>query len=132
MNSRLYGAIGLAMKGCNVTIVDMIPAEKFADGLPEITRNMCRMLLDDHGIKRVGESRVIKINEDGVEVLRRDGTSQFIEADYVVDAFGVVQRKADIDELADVILDTYFVGDASQIGNIKKANFKAYTTCCLI
>ncbi|MCR5846002.1 MAG: NAD(P)/FAD-dependent oxidoreductase [bacterium] len=125
-------AIGLAMRGCEVAVVDMIPAEKFADGLPEITRNMCRMLLDDHGISRVGESRVTRIAENGVELLHSDGTTEFIEADYVVDAFGVIQRKADIAELADVILDTYLVGDANEIGNIKRANFKAYTTCCLI
>ncbi|MCR5845397.1 MAG: NAD(P)/FAD-dependent oxidoreductase [bacterium] len=125
-------ALDLAMRGCDVTVLDMIPTDSFASGLAGITRNMLMMLIGDNNVKMVGEQRVTEISGNGVKTVGADGSESFFEADYVVDAFGMVPRRDVIEELDGLIIDTYKVGDANVIGNIKGANFKAYTMACLI
>lgn len=125
--------LGLAMEGCEVTVVDMLGDDKFATGLAGITRNMLHMLMGDNNMRLLGERRVVAIEEGGVRVVPvGGGEEEFIEADWVVDAFGMVPRKAIVEELSGITIDTFVVGDANKIGNIKQANFKAYTMACLI
>ena len=125
-------ALGLAMDGCEVKVVDMIPDDKFATGLAGITRNMLYMLMGDHNVELLGDRRVAAIEEGGVRVINAEGAEEFIEADYVVDAFGMRPRTAIVEELSGITIDTFVVGDCNKIGNIKQANFKAYTMACLV
>ena len=124
--------LGLAMEGCDVTVIDMLPAENFATGLAGITRNMLMMLIGDNDVKLRGDLRLSAVEQDGVVVTAADGSTEKIECDYVVDALGMRPRKDVIDSLRGIVFDTRVVGDAECIGNIKHANFTAYTAACNI
>lgn len=125
-------ALGLAMEGCQVSVVDMLPEDDFAQGLAGITRNMLRMLMGDNNVQLLGGCRVVAVEEQGVRIADKDGAERVIEADFVVDAFGMVARADTVNDLSDIVMDTFVVGDANSIGNIKQANFKAYTMACLV
>ncbi len=123
-------ALQLAYDGNDVTVADMLPAEEFAAGLSMITRTMLLMLLEDNGVKLVGDRSVREINKDGVVVADRGWKTELLEADYVVEAFGMKSTNASAQAYRDLIPEVYIVGDASEVKNIKKANHDAYNLAC--
>ncbi len=130
--SGCESGLQLAMEGCEVTIVDQIPEDGFASGVMDITRNMLLMLLRDNHVKLVGGHIVRSVDDAGVHVEGKDWKYQTLEADYVVEAFGMKARTAVADQFRYLIPDVYVVGDAEQAKNIKNANRTAYEVCCNI
>jgi len=123
--------LALAMEGCDVTVVDLLPEEDFAKaGMAGITRNMLLWLLQDNKVVLKGNRKVTRITDKGIEVACRNWKTEFLEADYVVDAFGMQPTKGTVDALSDIVFDTYVVGDAYEANNIKSANTRAYTMAC--
>jgi pyruvate/2-oxoglutarate dehydrogenase complex dihydrolipoamide dehydrogenase (E3) component len=92
--SGCESAVALAMEGCQVTIVDQIPADKFASGMPHITRNMLLALLKDYNITVLGEHIVRSFAEDGVHIEDKAWNNKVLEADFVVEAFGMKRNTA--------------------------------------
>ncbi|MDR2356987.1 MAG: FAD-dependent oxidoreductase [Oscillospiraceae bacterium] len=129
--SGCESALALARDGCNVTIVDMIPAADFASGAHDLTRNMLLYLLDEIGAVRIGGSIVREIGAR-VKIEGRDWSYTELDADYVVDAFGMVKNTAMADRFFELIPDVYRVGDCLDVKNIMYANFTAYDRCCNI
>lgn len=125
-------ALGLAMEGCEVTVVGRKPDDRFALGLPGITRNMLHMLMGDNNVKLIGGHTVVAFEDEGVRVCDAEGNESVLEADWVVDAFGMAPRSKVVEELSGIVYDTFVVGDANTVANIKQANFKAYTMACLV
>jgi 2,4-dienoyl-CoA reductase-like NADH-dependent reductase (Old Yellow Enzyme family) len=66
--SGCESALGLALEGCEVTVVDMIPEDRFAEGVMEITRSMLLSLLNDHNVKLIGDHIVRSIDDEGVHI----------------------------------------------------------------
>ena len=124
--SGCESALALAMAGHQVTIVDMIPEDRFASGVMDITRTMLLKLLDDHKVEKIGDHIIRSVHEDGVHLEGRDWKYRTIEADTVVDALGMTNDKAIADAYTDLIPDVFVVGDAYSVGNIKSANLSAY------
>ncbi len=52
--SGCESALALAMEGCDVTVVDMIPEDEFAGGVMDITREMLLWLMREHNVKKIG------------------------------------------------------------------------------
>ncbi len=129
--SGCESALQLAMDGCDVTVVDMIDENDFASGIHSITREMLLMLMNDYNVKKIGGHIVRSIDEKSVTVEGKDWKYQTLEADYVVDAFGMVKNPV-ADQFRYLIPDVYVVGDAYEVRNIKYANLKAYDDCCNI
>ena len=125
-------ALQLAYDGCDVTVVDMLPAEKFASGLSMITRTMLLMLLSDNHVKLIGDCKVKAIQKKGVKVEDRNWTETVLPADFVVDAFGMKSTRPEAEAYRELIPEVYILGDASEVKNIKKANFDTYNICCNI
>ena len=123
-------ALDLAYAGNDVTIVDMIPAEDFAKSLSMITRTMLLMLLEENGVKMLGDRMVNEIAEDGVTVGDRNWRKEKLECDYVVEAFGMKSTNEYAQQFVQLIPEVYVVGDAKQVKNIKQANFDAYNLAC--
>ncbi|MBQ9921350.1 MAG: FAD-dependent oxidoreductase, partial [Clostridia bacterium] len=129
--SGCESALQLAMDGCDVTVVDMIDENDFASGIHSITREMLLMLMNDYNVKKIGGHIVRSIDEKSVTVEGKDWKYQTLEADYVVDAFGMVKNPV-ADQFRYLIPDVFVVGDAYEVRNIKYANLKAYDDCCNI
>jgi pyruvate/2-oxoglutarate dehydrogenase complex dihydrolipoamide dehydrogenase (E3) component len=92
--SGCESALALAMEGCDVTVVDMIPEDNFATAPMDITRAMLLMLLEEHKVNKVGDNLIRSIDRDGVHIEGRDWKYRTLEADYVVDALGMQPNSA--------------------------------------
>lgn len=125
-------ALQLAYDGNEVTVADMLPANQFADGLSMITRTMLLMLLEDNGVKLLGDHKVNEINDQGVVVEDRSWNKKLLACDYVVEAFGMKSTRDEAEQWKELIPDVYIVGDANEVKNIKKANHDAYNLACNI
>ena len=128
--SGCESALALAMEGNKVTVIDQISVDKFASGMPGITRSMLLMLLGDYHVTLLGDHLIKSISGDGVVAAGRDWTELLVPADYIVSAFGMRADKNIINEFKDLIPEVYIVGDAESIGNIKHANHTAYNLAC--
>lgn len=130
--SGCESALALAMEGCQVTVVDMIPAEAFAAGLMDITRKNLLSLLADYNVELIGEYIVRSVDENGVHIEDKNWQYKLLEADFVVESFGMKSNRELGDNLRELIPEVYVVGDAQEVGNIKRANLTAYNVCCNI
>ena len=99
---------------------------------PMITRTMLLMLLSDNHVKLIGDCKVKAIQKKGVKVEDRNWTETVLPADFVVDAFGMKSTRPEAEAYRELIPEVYILGDASEVKNIKKANFDTYNICCNI
>ncbi|UWG95535.1 FAD-dependent oxidoreductase [Dehalobacter sp. DCM] len=130
--SGCESALALAMEGCNVTIVDILPVDQFASNVIGMITNIVLTKLKENNIKLIGNHLVRKIDDQGVLIEGKDWSYQTLEADYVVDALGMKPNKELADSFIKLLPDVYVVGDAYEVKNIQRANASAYIRCCNI
>ncbi|MDR1067662.1 MAG: NAD(P)/FAD-dependent oxidoreductase [Clostridiales Family XIII bacterium] len=139
--SGCESALALAMKGCDVTIVDMIPTSEFAQGGHDLSRSMLLFMLKNNRldimrerdpemkegtVELIGSSLVRSIENGTVVIEDKDWKMRTLEADYVVEAFGMKKNQEMMDRFFELIPDVYYVGDCLAVENIMNANFTAY------
>ncbi len=125
--SGCESALALAMEGCEVALVDQIPADQFAKDMTHITRGMLLALLKENNVECIGDSLVRGVDDEAVIIEGRDWKTRTLACDYVVEAFGV--KPLPVEEFEELIPEVYVIGDASGVGNIKKANRTAFDAC---
>ena len=109
----------------------MLPEEKLNINLKDFTREIFLQHLDNNKVKRFYETGVEEINEEGV-VVRKNGRKRTIKCDTVITAFGIKPDKKFIEELKEIVPETYVVGDANKTGLIGDATNSAYYACMSI
>jgi pyruvate/2-oxoglutarate dehydrogenase complex dihydrolipoamide dehydrogenase (E3) component len=119
-------AVELTREGKQVTLVDMLLQKALCRDAFELIRVSLMKQLAESDIVTCYESKVRKITHDNVEIVGNDGKTRLLKADTVVTAFGLARNEAAIQELAEVIPETYIVGDSNQAGNIAGANTDAF------
>ena len=121
-------AVMLGMEGKQVTVVDQIPLEKFADGMPVFNHIELNHQLEKYGVSLVGGQRITACGENGVETVDASGEKRQFAGDTYVLALGV---KPD-NRLAQQLLSTYaegvyVVGDCVSTGRVlADANQEAF------
>ncbi len=121
-------AVMLGMEGKQVTVIDQIPLEKFADGMPVFNHIELNYQLEKYGVTLVGEQKITAFGENGVETMDASGEKQTFAGDTYVLALGV---KPD-NRLAQQLLSTYaegvfVVGDCVSTGRVlADANQEAF------
>lgn len=122
-------AMGLGHEGKEVTVVDLRPEDQLYKTLKDFTLPIFKKLLRDNGVRTMYETGVQEITDKGVIVRTADGQEQLLEADTVVLAFGLKPDSEKIKALADVVPETYIIGDAQKVGVIGDATNAAYFAC---
>lgn len=121
-------AVMLGMEGKQVTVIDQIPVEKFADGMPVFNHIELNHQLEKYGVTLVGGQKITAFTENGVETADASGEKQTFAGDTYVLALGV---KPD-NRLAQQLLSTYaegvyVVGDCVSTGRVlADANQEAF------
>jgi len=108
----LETALALAETGAQVTVLDVIPERAFGRGMAFF--NMLDMFgrMERAGVQRVGEQRVTRFTDDGVETVGTDGAVKLWPADVYVLCFGIAPDNAlGLSLLAKYPQDVYLVGD---------------------
>lgn len=124
--SGLECALALAMKGKDVTVVDMIPAADFGKDMFIFNHNMLMMLLKKYKVQFVGLSKVERFTSEGVEVIDKNWERSTLKADSIVTAFGMKSNNKIASELSNIIAETYIVGDCDTVKGIFHANNTAF------
>ncbi len=87
--SGLECALMLAMEGKEVTVLDMISEGDFCAGMPIFNRADLFSRMRRHGVRLIGERRILSVDDTGVGTEGPGGTKHRYDADTVVSAFGV-------------------------------------------
>ena len=129
--SGLESALTLGMEGCEVTVVDMISEERFGADANISLRGMLLKLLDDYEVKQIGSHVIREIGNGYVKIEGENWKYQTLEADYVVNALGMVPNPAK-DVFYELTPFVYYVGDCDAVKGIMHANYTAYDRACNI
>ena len=126
--SGCESALDLAMEeGNEVSIVDRIPNEDFANTMTHICRGMLLFELDRNNVTRYGGNDLRFIDDDGVHILDHDWRETVLEADHVVNAMGL--KSVHDEAWRELIPEVHYIGDAEAIGTIYTANHRALDVC---
>ncbi len=122
----LEAAVMLGMEGKDVTVIDMIPLEKWAAEMPVFNHIELNYQLDKYGVKRFGSEAITEFAEDGVHT----ASGRVYEGDTYVLALGVTANRKLADELlARYPEGVYVVGDcvksARMLGDANNEAFAA-------
>ncbi|MBR2522228.1 MAG: FAD-dependent oxidoreductase [Coriobacteriales bacterium] len=112
-------------EGCEVTLIDMLPANMLMREIPFENSGALKDWMKKLDIKLIDEAKVCSIGDGYVEY-ERNGEVARIECDTVVTSFGLKPDAKVVDELRYVVPDTVVVGDANEARNIYWANHDAF------
>jgi 2,4-dienoyl-CoA reductase-like NADH-dependent reductase (Old Yellow Enzyme family)/thioredoxin reductase len=121
--SGIEGAVGLGREGKRVTVIDILPEEKFCANLFGITRSALFDEVKESNVNLVGNSKIVEFTEDGVVIEKKDGTRAIIEADSIIISFGLKAENNLYQQVVEIMpVDTYLIGDADGVATIRRAN----------
>jgi 2,4-dienoyl-CoA reductase-like NADH-dependent reductase (Old Yellow Enzyme family)/thioredoxin reductase len=118
-------ALGLAKKGTDVTILEMLPDIVMQD--EPLSQIAIKGELAAANAKIITNAKVTKINKDSV-VYEIDGKENTVAADTIIAALGLRSRKGIVDELRDVCPETYVIGDAVRGRKLYQCTHEAWDT----
>lgn len=123
-------ALDLAMKGKDVTLLEMQGPEALLNGSSLINRFSLQSLLMKHGVKVVTNTKLEEITDKGIKTINSKFQWKEYEADTVALALGMRPRKDKIEELRHLIPETevFIIGDGKQIGNVYTAVHAGFDT----
>ena len=116
----------LARQGKDVTVIDMIPTEKFCSNLFMFAYDALFMEVRKAGVHLQGDSRILGFTADGVEV-DHSGVRETLACDDVVIALGLRSENCLAKALSAADpMNVYVIGDADHVANIRNATRMAY------
>jgi len=116
-------ALHLAEYGCAVTVVEMLP--KIGSGLEAMTKKIILSHLKKHRVTILTDTRLVKIDENGVIVAGKDQPEQFIETDKVVIAIGTRPDTRLYEKIKSIGYQIYQVGDCLEPRSAKEAIYQS-------
>jgi len=116
-------ALHLADYGCETTVVEMLP--KIGSGLEAMTKKIILQQLKQHDAAILTDTRLLKIEANGVIVANNDRQERFIEADKVVIAIGTRSDTRLYDEIKSMGYKLYQIGDCLEPRNAKEAIYES-------
>ncbi|MDD6238626.1 MAG: FAD-dependent oxidoreductase [Oscillospiraceae bacterium] len=121
-------AVMLGMEGKKVTVIDQIPREKFADGMPVFNHIELNYQLEKYGVTLVGGQKITSFGENGVETVDASGEKQAFAGDTYVLALGVKPDNRLAQQLLSAYAEgVYVVGDCVSTGRLlADANQEAF------
>ncbi len=124
--SGTESAIALAQQGKKVTIVDMQPAEELCKELFWANKVALMDLIQENHIKIIDQVKIEKFSTEGVEIIDKQWNRSVIKADSIVLALGLRPTVETVNELHELIPETYIVGDCEKAKDIHNAIHSAF------
>lgn len=123
-------AVDLAIKGKDVTLLEMQGPEALLNGASLINRFSLQSLLMKHGVKVITNTKLEEITDKGIRTINSKFQWKEYEADTVSLALGMKSRKDKIEELRHLMVETevFIIGDCKQIGNVYSAVHAGFDT----
>ncbi len=115
-------ALHLLENGCPVTIVEILP--EIAKRLETMTRKLLLKKLKEHNAEIMTECRLLRVEDNGVVILRQDNKEVFIEAEKVVIAAGSRPDNRLFDQIKSMGYEVHQVGDCLEPRSAKAAIYE--------
>ena len=112
-------ALHLAEYGCSVTVVEMLP--KVGSGMEAMTKKVILSHLNKNNVTLLTDTRLSKIENNGVVVADHKQREQFIKAEKVVIAIGTRPNTALYDKIKTLGYEVHQIGDCLEPRNAKDA-----------
>ncbi len=116
-------ALHLAEYGCKTTVVEMLP--KIGRGLEAMTKKIILKRLKKHNTTIFTDTKLLKIEGNGVIVANSDRREQFIKTDKVVIAIGTRPDTRLYDKIKSLGYEFYQVGDCLEPRSAKEAIYES-------
>lgn len=117
-------ALGLAMNGKNVTIIEML--DDVAVNAQFLNKMALMKKMAEYDINIMTGHRVLEFTDDSVITENKDGAKAVIPADCIITAFGTKPRKEFVDEILDKYPRTKCIGDCTSVAQVGEAVRAAY------
>ena len=115
-------ALHLSEKGCEVTILEMLP--KIGAPLESITKKLFIAKLKENNVEIRTESKLIRVDDNGVVVAGENGTQVFIEASKVVAAVGSKPDNRLYNQIKSLGYEIHQIGDCLEPRSAKAAIYE--------
>jgi NADPH-dependent 2,4-dienoyl-CoA reductase/sulfur reductase-like enzyme len=112
-------AYHLSESGLQVTVVEMLPL--VAKDLEGITKKILLRKLRKNRVKFLTEHKLAKVLDNGVELVAKDDSKVFVEAEKVVVAIGTRPDKRLYKEIEELGYETHLIGDCLEPRTAKEA-----------
>ncbi|MCI9134921.1 MAG: FAD-dependent oxidoreductase [Lachnospiraceae bacterium] len=124
--SGVEAAVDFARQGHEVTVVDMILAERFCSNLFMFAYEALFKEVETWGVKLLGNRRILEFQEHGVAV-EHEGVRQELSCEDAIIALGLrPEDRLGQQLLQEAPMSTYIIGDAGGVKNIRNATRTAY------
>ncbi|MDR0879677.1 MAG: FAD-dependent oxidoreductase [Clostridioides sp.] len=130
IGAGLVGAelgLSLAQSGKKVSIVEL--TDQILGGEESMcfaNYDMLKDLLKFNKVEIFTETRADSINEEGLVVLKKDGSKETVNADTIISAIGYKSEHSLFDEIKMSKKELYLVGDSKNVHNIMYAIWDAF------
>jgi 2,4-dienoyl-CoA reductase-like NADH-dependent reductase (Old Yellow Enzyme family)/thioredoxin reductase len=112
-------ALYLTDQGCSVTIIEMLP--KIGNGMESVTKKVILNKLKKGGAAILTDTRLYRIEDNGVVVVNQDNREKFIKAEKVVIATGTKPDTKLYDKIKPLGYKIYQIGDCLEPRSAKEA-----------
>jgi pyruvate/2-oxoglutarate dehydrogenase complex dihydrolipoamide dehydrogenase (E3) component len=112
-------ALYLTDQGCLVTIIEMLP--KIGSGMESVTKKVILKKLQKGGAAILTDTRLYRIEDNGVVVVNHDNKENFIKAEKVVIATGTKPDTKLYDKIKPLGYKIYQIGDCLEPRSAKEA-----------
>jgi 2,4-dienoyl-CoA reductase (NADPH2) len=112
-------ALYLTENGCSVTVIEMLP--KIGSGMEAVTKKVILKQLKKNKAVMLTDTRLVKIEENGVVVVNKDREEKFIEAERVVIAVGTKPDTRLYDKIKSLGYEIHQIGDCLEPRSAKDA-----------
>ena len=116
-------ALHLTEYGCSVTVVELLP--KVGSGMEAMTKKMILTRLKENNVPLLTDTRLSKIEDNGVVVANLDHGERFIGADKVVIAIGTRPDTGLFDQIKALGYEIHRIGDCLEPRSAKDAIFES-------
>jgi 2,4-dienoyl-CoA reductase-like NADH-dependent reductase (Old Yellow Enzyme family)/thioredoxin reductase len=112
-------ALYLSEQGCSVTVIEMLP--KIGSGMEAVTKKVILKNLKKKNVDMLTDTRMSKIEDNGVVIVNQDNREKFIEAEKVVIAVGTMPDTKLYDKIKPLGYKIYQIGDCLEPRTAKEA-----------
>jgi 2,4-dienoyl-CoA reductase-like NADH-dependent reductase (Old Yellow Enzyme family)/thioredoxin reductase len=116
-------AYHLSESGSQVTVVEMLPV--VAKDLEAMTKKILLRKLKENKVKILTEHKLAKVLDNGVELVAKDDSKVFVEAEKVVVAIGTRPDNRLYQEIKELGYETHLIGDCLEPRTAKEAMYES-------
>lgn len=116
-------ALELSEKGCNVTIVEQLP--QIGAKIEAMTKKIIIKRLKKNNVRILTEHLLSRISDQGATVIDKEGKEHFIKGDRVIVAVGNRPDNRLFNEVKELGIEVYQIGDCLEVRSAKEAIYEA-------